>query len=306
MYIKLTYILSFCLLFCFQKVDAQEYEFRFYLGANYYQGDLAPNTSSLSFSSGNVSWALLAGTKINDIFKINIKFMLGQLSGTDSNAEDSARKIRNLSFKSPLHEYGVNTEININHFLKGLDKYGINLYYTTGINIFKFNPQALLRDQYGMLELIELQPLGTEGQNLPGHNDRYALTQINIPFGLGVRFHLFDNIEMGMELVPRFTFTDYIDDVSGRYITYQDFIDADMELTARLANRTSEFFGVENPTITTPGAMRGNPDHNDWYFFSGIYLSYNFGSGYRPQKIKSKEELEKKTLDALESIDKEE
>lgn len=268
-------------------LDAQEYEFRFYLGANYYQGDLAPSTNKFSFSQGQIAWSAMVGTKLNEVFKVNAKFMTGKLLGRDSDSQSLDRKKRNLSFQSPLYEFGINTEININHFLKGLDKYGVKVYYTTGINLFHFSPKTFKRNEFGDVEIIDLQPLGTEGQGLPGFNDRYSLTQINIPFGLGFRFHLFDNIEMGIELVPRITFTDYIDDVSDSYVSYDDLMAANRPIAAMMANRTGEYLGTNVVSVPT-GATRGNPDDNDWYFFSGVYLSYNWGAGYKPIKYSTK------------------
>ena len=286
MYLHRITILTFYLLASFS-LDAQEYEFRFYLGANYYQGDLAPSNNKFSFSQGQLAWSTLAGVKLNDVFKVNAKFMTGKLLGRDSDSENLGRKKRNLSFQSPLYEFGINTEVNINHFLKGLDKYGVKVYYTTGINLFKFNPKAFTRDEFGEVEIIDLQPLGTEGQGLSGFDDRYKLIQFNIPFGIGFRFHLFDNIEMGIELVPRITFTDYIDDVSGAYVSYDDLMAANRPIAAKVANRIGEYLGTDVVNLPT-GTARGNPDDNDWYFFSGVYLSYNWGVGYKPLKFNTK------------------
>lgn len=265
------------------EMKGQEYEFRFYGGANYYEGDLSPDTGRFSFSPGKVAWAAMAGTKLNDVFKLNLKFMTGQLAGSDSNSKSESRLIRNLSFASPIYELGINTEISINHFLPFLNKYGLGVYYTTGVNVFRFNPKAFNRNIFGELEIVELQPLGTEGQGLPGYDDKYALTQINIPFGLGLKFQLFDNIEMGLELVPRLTFTDHLDDVSGYYVPNDELIAANRPLTAIMANRMGEILGTE-VVITTNNALRGNPENNDWYFFSGVYFSYNFGAGFVPRK----------------------
>jgi len=267
-------------------MDAQDYEFRFYLGANYYQGDLSPSTSKLSYSQGQLAWSSMIGVKLNDIFKVNAKFMTGKLVGRDSDSKSLDRKKRNLSFESPLYEMGINTEVNINYFLKSLNRFGVNVYYTTGISLFKFSPKAFIRNDFGDVKIIDLQPLGTEGQGLSGYGDKYSLTQINIPFGLGFRFHLFDNIEMGIELAPRVTFTDYLDDVSGTYVSNDELLAANRPVAAMVANRMGEFLGTDLVDVET-GAIRGNPDNNDWYFFSGIYISYNWGGGYKPLKFKT-------------------
>lgn len=285
MYLRPVTILVLCFLASYN-LAAQQYEFRFYLGANYYQGDLSPSASKFSYSQGQLAWSTMFGVTLNDYIKVNTKFMTGKLLGRDSDSKSLGRKRRNLSFQSPLYEFGVNAEISLNYFLKGLDKYGMNVYWTSGINVFRFNPKAFYRNGFGDLEIIDLQPLGTEGQGLPGYRDRYSLNQINIPFGIGFKFHLFDNFEMGIELAPRVTFTDYIDDVSGNYVSYDDLIAAGRPLAAVISNRIGEYQGSSIVNVET-GSMRGNPNNNDWYFFSGVYLSYNWGADYKPLKFKT-------------------
>ncbi|MGK0317736.1 MAG: hypothetical protein ACI86M_003982, partial [Saprospiraceae bacterium] len=56
---------------------------------------------------------------------------------------------------------------------------------------------------------------------------------------------------------------------------------------AMLANRIGEYLGTGVVSLPT-GASRGNPNDNDWYFFSGVYLSYNWGVGYKPLKFNTK------------------
>ena len=216
--------------------------------------------------------------------------MVGQIGGDDADAAVDSRKVRNLSFDSPLYEAGINTEININYFLKVLDKYGINVYYTTGVNVFNFSPKAIFKID-GKNELIDLQPLGTEGQGLPGYGEKYSLTQINIPFGLGFKFQLFDNVELGFEFAPRLTFTDYLDDVSNRYVSYDELMDENRPLAAKLANRTGEYLGT-SPVIVPSGTLRGDPNNNDWYFFGSTFIAYNFGKGFVPPKLINVNDLE--------------
>ena len=272
-------------------MQSQEYEFRFYVGANYYQGDLSPLNTRYSFSPGRLGLASMLGTKLNNTFRLNMKFMIGQIGGEDGDAPLESRKKRNLSFDSPLYEIGVNVEVSLNSFIKKLDKYGINIYYTSGVNIFNFSPKTSLRLPSGKYELIDLQPLGTEGQGISGYDEKYKLTQINIPFGIGVKFQLFDNIELGFEFAPRMTFTDYLDDVSESYVSYNDLIAAGRPLAAQLANRTGEYLGTGPINIPT-GTQRGNPNDNDWYFFGSTFISYNFGKGYIAKKLIKIEELD--------------
>lgn len=270
---------------------SQEYEFRFYVGANYYQGDLSPRKGIFSFSPGRMALASMLGTKVSNVFRCNVKLMIGQIGGDDADAQLINRKVRNLSFDSPLYEIGLNTEVNLNHFLKKLDKYGIDIYYTTGINVFRFSPKTKLQGADGKFELVDLQPLGTEGQGLPGYGDKYKLVQLNIPFGVGFKFQLFDNIDLGFEFVPRWTFTDFLDDVSGDYVRYEELIAANRPLTAQLANRTGEYLG-SGPVSVATGTPRGDATNNDWYFFGSVYFSYNFGKGFVAKKLIKVDELD--------------
>jgi hypothetical protein len=46
----------------------------------------------------------------------------------------------------------------------------------------------------------------------------YSLTQLEIPMGGGFKFYLNESFYVGFEILHRKTFTDYIDDVSTKYI----------------------------------------------------------------------------------------
>jgi len=241
------------------------------LGASYYQGDLAPLPVALSLSEGNLSWSLSVGTRINDIFKIHTRFTLGKLSGDDSNGSSASRRARNLRFQSPLREYAVITDVNLNHWLKGLDKYGLELYYTTGLAVFNFDPQTVVQGS-----AVRLQPLGTEGQGLPGYDDYYGLTQVSIPFGFGIGFYLNPRLRMAFEMTPRITFTDYIDDVSTNYPGEVVLQAANRPLAATLSDRSGELSVTGNAFAA--GSRRGDSTDNDWYVIAGVSLSYEFGS----------------------------
>lgn len=258
-------------LFTICGISGQNVEVRGYLGAAYYQGDLAPLPVAFSFSEGNLAWSLSVGMKVSKVFKLHTRFTLGKLIGDDVNASSDDRKRRNLNFQSPLREYALLTDINLNHWLKGLDKYGINLYYSTGIAVFHFEPQTILNG-----ELVKLRTLGTEGQGLPGYPDAYSNLQISIPFGMGFSFDFTKRLAMNFEVMPRITFTDYIDDVSGTYVSTQELIDANRPITAQVANKAvgNDGLPIEYPT----GTKRGDSSDNDWYFFAGLGLSYTFGN----------------------------
>lgn len=274
--------------FCSNVVDAQQYSVRGYAGGFYYLGDLVPLTSAFSFSQYNPGLGILVGKELNKTFDFHLKFTYGKISASDTEARSNDRKLRNLSFVSSIYDIGLITEIHLNTWLKGLDRYGLRLYYSTGVSLFHFNPKAIYEGR-----LVALQPLGTEGQGskVLNSNDKYSLTQISIPFGLGLQFDLSDEFELGFEVIPRWTFTDYLDDVSGAYVPLADLSAQNGELAAALSNRKGEYLGI--PAIDgVEGAMRGNPENADWYMFMGVYISYRWG-----EKIKGDSNSEKKELE---------
>ncbi len=277
-------------LFCFTTALSQSYEVRSVVGITYYQGDLSPLPVRFSFSQGHPAYGVSLSVKSNKYVSINSNFLKGTLSGTDEDASGLWRRRRNLNFTSYLYEFGVTSEFYLNPFIKQLDKFGVKVYYTTGINVFHFNPKTQLNGEW-----IALQPLGTEGQELAeyGNKSKYSLTQINIPFGMGINFNLSPNIVMGFEVVPRLTFTDYIDDVSGSYVNYDELLNARGLNAASLSNRTGEYLESEPVQVET-GTGRGDPNDNDWYLFTGMYIGYKIG-GIPPIS------LEKQALEKIES-----
>ena len=252
----------------------QKFEFRSHVGVLYYQGDLSPLPIDLSFSRGHLAVGASAGYNFNKFISIHARMLKGTLSGTDSDASNRGRRRRNLSFETPLQEYGLMAEFNFNALFKNLDRYGLKFYYTTGINLYKFNPRTFYNGQW-----VDLKPLGTEGQGISGIGEGmdYALSQYNIPFGVGVKFKIKNRYSFGLELTSRWTFTDYIDDVSTSYVSYQDLLENNGVLSATLGNRTGEYLNTP-PIDIDPDAQRGDRTDNDWYMYTGMYFSYGIGT----------------------------
>lgn len=286
---KITVTICICLcLIGIKNAHAQSWNIGVQGGGLYYLGDLAPLASIFSLSKVNPGIAFSIGTKRNDFLEIDASFLYGRLSGTDVDAKNMGRRVRNLSFDTSLYEFGVGVNIHLNKWLKVLDKYGINLYYTTGLSIFHFNPKAYYQGRF-----VELQPLGTEGQGAPSLNSnaKYRLTQVSIPFGVGVNFDLSDEFLMGVQVVPRWTFTDYIDDVSGAYIPYSELEAANGTLAARLSDRTAEYLGTTH-TDRPDNALRGDPENADWYMYTSVYLKYRWQNDTEDQDEINKELIE--------------
>lgn len=202
---------------------------------------------------------------INKIFAIRASMFLAYISGDDKLTEFAARRQRNLHFQSQLIEGAVQLEINLAKFEVGSDN-RFAPYLFAGVGFMSFNPQAF---DSTINEWVDLQPLGTEGQNLTRYPERdpYALTQLVIPYGAGFKFGITPSWALGLEFAPRLTFTDYMDDVSKTYVDHSSFE------SRRFADRSGD------DVMFIEGNQRGDPTNNDSYFFGGLLsLTYKIGS----------------------------
>ncbi|HYG15861.1 MAG TPA: DUF6089 family protein [Bacteroidia bacterium] len=238
------------------------------LGGTNYIGDMTES----QFQEFNPAVGLMLRYNPNYNFSIRGNALYGSLNGDDENFVSEEKRRRNLDFTSPLFEFSGQVEWNI----LGYDALGKNKskrftpYLFAGVGIFKFNPWTKLED-----DRVELQPLGTEGQGTTPLQNRkkYALTQVSLPFGLGIKFMLAPRLNVGLEYGRRFTFTDYIDDVSLTYVNPVILQAQYGERSAMLSNRSGEEKGPYD-IITQKGQQRGDNKDRDWYNFLGITISY--------------------------------
>lgn len=207
---------------------------------------------------------------------------------TTDGRPESFRKGRNLDFRSDVWEAYTAVDFFPLMYLKRYDEdYQPKLrpYIFGGVGLFHFNPQGSLTDQNGNTTWHYLQPLHTEGQGFAEYPTRkdYKLTQVNIPMGGGLKYLLYDNVNLSIELLYRKTFTDYIDDVSTTYADPDLFNKhlsvADANIALQIHDKVSGRL-----TRTDPGLQRGNPKNNDAYFSLlfklGIRINGNFDNDY--------------------------
>ncbi len=199
------------------------------------------------------------------------------------------RKQRNLDFKSNVWEvYGAVEFFPFQYIHRNDDDYDPRFrpYIFGGVGAFHFNPKGTLTDPNGNVTWHDLQPLRTEGQGFPQYPDRkpYSLTKMNLPYGAGFKYIVSGNMNFGLELLYRKTFTDYIDDVSRLYIDPNDFDKNLSEADAYLARQISDkTIGIVTPGANRflPGDQRGNSNNNDAYFSFLLKLGIRFGGdGY--------------------------
>jgi hypothetical protein len=152
----------------------------------------------------------------------------------------------------------------------------ISPYVFAGIALFHFNPYAY--DTLGHKQY--LRQLSTEGEGLAQYPNSkpYNFTQFAIPFGGGIKFRVTDNIVLSYEVGLRKTFTDHLDDVSSTYVDRTILLNARGPIAVEMAYRGGQLKGG-NPNYPASGTIRGNPAHKDWYYFSGIRVSFAINTG---------------------------
>ena len=260
------FTLFFLLLFI-GTANAQYFDAGVFVGTVNYQGDL----SKSRFEPTEYNFACGGFLRYNATPHLSAKFMVngGKVTGSDV---FSGQRERNFNFNSIIIEAGVQGEYSLLD-LKILDGgHIISPYFFAGLSGFYFNPRAEYRGS-----MVELRPLGTEGQGLEGYRDIYSNFSVAVPFGLGFKTAIHRTSTVGFELGFRKTFTDYLDDVSGYYPDQEELYAARGGLATALSYRGHEY---DRNAPRTPGnGLRGNPQYSDWYFFGGVTLSINLPGG---------------------------
>jgi len=238
-----------------KKRNFRQHELGIMIGGSYYIGDLNPRKQFfLSQPAGGVFYRFAPNYR----YAFRIGFNRGTIVGDDSKSTQSDQRQRNLNFKSQIIEYNALAEFNFLEYRLGTENYYFTTFLFLGLDIFSFKPQARLGSTW-----IDLQPLKTEGQS-----KSYKLTQIAVPFGIGLKLNLLEQVGLALEWGPRKTYTDYLDDVSGTYPNPEKtpFLS---EIAAKLSDRSINAGSNVNE-------QRGNPRTKDWYIFFGASLNFKF------------------------------
>jgi uncharacterized protein DUF6089 len=235
--------------------------------ANYF-GDL--QGSPLTTQQAHLAGGLGLQYDLTPHFSVLTNFTYGRVGASDANSPLADHRARNLSFQTNIAEGNLLVEYN----LFDLRSHKITPYVFGGIAVYHFNPYAY--DSTG--KKVYLRPLSTEGEGLPQYPNShpYALTQFAIPFGGGIKFRISDQVVLAYEIGERKLFTDYLDDVSGRYVDQNILLAAKGPEAVEMAYRGNELKGGAG--YPPAGTVRGNPKTKDWYYFSGLRLIIAFNT----------------------------
>ncbi len=234
---------------------------------SYYVGDISRvNNIPQQFNPGG---GLIYRYNFNDRVAFKANVLYGRVEARDSDSDDPWQQNRNLSFRADIFEVSGQIEINFLTYEIGDRSRPSSPYLFAGFSVFRFNPQAEFNGRW-----VDLQPLGTEGQGIDGKDDRYRLTQVSVPFGIGYKFNIWGSLGGALEWGMRKTFTDHLDDVSGVYVNENILSNENGPLSAELADRSFEALG---PDGTNTGMQRGESNRKDWYVFTGVMLTFKIG-----------------------------
>lgn len=205
-------------------------------------------------------------------FSARTEFILYKIGGRDSDASDSSFfQQRNLSFKSTNFEANFQLQY---YFFPYNDIYHkrrpIEPFVVAGIGFTTLNPKT----EFGGSS-HKLRELKTEGVN-------YGPIAVVLPVGLGVKFKISQFVNLIIEASYRFTFEDYLDDVSTDYIS-----SFESELAGTLSNRKGEV-GILNQAFNDQlvvGQPRGDDSNNDSYVGFAIKVEYYLPSNLFSKKI---------------------
>jgi hypothetical protein len=250
-------------------VVAQRMHVGVFGGVAAYNGDLTENIFPKKVTNGAIGLTL--NYDVTDHITVRGGFTYAIVGGADRFSDKPDNVMRNLSFETRLYEFSAVGE----YYLLDLNLTRYSPYAFVGVAAFKFDPYAydLNKNQ------VFLKPLSTEGQGIAGYSTKpYKLTQLAIPFGIGFKFAITDNLRIGLEGGLRKTFTDYLDDVSTGYIAEADLLAAKGQLAVDMSYRGDEIAGGD-PVYPAKAQQRGSPKAKDYYYFTGLHLTYRFGGG---------------------------
>ena len=257
------------------------------IGGLEYNGKKGPADIMLKTTRFNMG--MFARRSINYRFFANFHLSYIYITGDDNLSPNTGRFTRNLNFHNHLVEGLGMIEFHplIINDLGGKRRYtaDLHLYVSTGFGLVYNDPMANGSN-------TKLRPLATEGPS-----NIYSPIQAVLPLATGVfvsfkgRYSGYRVHRVGISINYRFTFTDYLDDVSSVYPELSVFNGDQAAIDASYRGIQED---PSNP-IYPEGGTRGNPNSNDGYLTTMIYYSKRIRSGRKNHKLPRRQEFYGKT-----------
>jgi len=296
------------------------------LNAFNYYGDVSPKpgNASTDIAYTRPAFGISFMHRFGPRYSFLVQYMHGTLQGSDVESADYSdpengkyRYWRNLSFRNRINELSAMAYFDLfENDARYFSRPKWTPYIYLGFAGFLHNPQAQApaKDLQGVAlpeagQWVDLRPLGTEGQysTLEPTDANYGIKpysklQVAIPFGFGARFKLNDVMDLWAEIGFRYTFTDYLDDLSQNYV---DLGVLTTPLAKAMSYRSNELPVEQLPALTSyvgrdgltyntingygsehPSNVRGSKNDNDIYMVSTLRLTYIIGGTLHKAKFR--------------------
>lgn len=275
----------------------RQWEFDINIGPSNFLGDVGGGKGKGKFFLKDInsqSTSIFYGANFSyyprQWFGVRASLNQGSLSGFDSLIRNQGdveknRKTRNLGFRTNVTELNLAMEFYPTAYLVRRESFFNNKlrpFITVGIGVFKFNPQGIYEGADGSKTWVDLKPLRLEGQGMAEYSDRkeYKTTELQIPFGFGLKYFFNERWYFGAEILQRYTFTDYVDDVSKTYIDpalFSKYLPKDQ---VTIAEQMMFKRGLVNnrPVSQFINKERGDVTNKDYYLSVFFKLGFKFGA----------------------------
>lgn len=238
---------------------AKTWELGVMAGASNYMGDMVSNL--MDKDDFHLSLGIYGQYNISKWFSARLGFLYARISGNDLDERSLEDLQRRANFRNDIFEGSLVAHFHLLQYgiSKG-EKFSPSIF--AGVGVFYHNPQArilvgrneneepLYYQINGEDVWINLREVGTEGQTVgkpdndssPYINDRqppkkYSKVAVSIPMGVAFDFIIKKSWIIGLEAGMRFTFTDYLDDISSYYYDrdglHQDIVDQNSTITGQ-------------------------------------------------------------------------
>lgn len=300
-----TILLFFILICFFGKGYSQQKEFQWRIGAsggftNYY-GDLTPfrleglqnwdANRHLFYYNKNYadrpSYKIFLEKQLNQTIGLMLNFGNYHFGMSDRYIQrDGDLYLENPNFERGLNFQNHTRDLGLSFVFKSDNDRLLSAnsliapYFTIGLGYIHFAVKGDLLDSDGQRYDQNLPGIIHDGiyeTNLPDWNTElingYELDSWHANFGLGFRVRLGQKMEFFAQSDFMHTFTDFLDDASGRYR-----MEYDNDFQAYAAKPGTNVIDPESP-------YRGHPDGaKDWIIYHGIGLKFNFGASKKTFK----------------------
>lgn len=204
--------------------------------------------------------------RFHPLLALQGSFTYARIQGMDSDSENRARRGRNLNFKNDMFDIAAKLEyypqfLSVSDVgFRGRYRTDFQTYFFAGLGMVIHSPKGQLG---GTGPKVKLRPLMTEGE-------KYSPVVFQTPFGGGFFFTHKRKHRIGFEYSWSWTFTDYLDDISGTYFDHPAGSQA-----AQMSNQYDPG-NVNVPAIENylPGEQRGDPTDRDNYMLMTVSYSY--------------------------------